>query len=59
MATSNALTPITGPRNNARSNWAAPQDWEKHREVISELYGRMTLPKVMELMEREHGFKAS
>lgn len=58
MATSSALVPFTGSRN-ATSKWAAPQEWEKYREVISELYGRMTLPKVMEFMETEYGFRAT
>jgi hypothetical protein len=36
-----------------------PEDWEPYRELIAELYRDKKLKEVMEVMETEHGFKAT
>jgi len=58
MATSNIPLPLAAAGVSA-TGWATVQDWEKNRELISDLYERMTLPKVMDCMKAEHGFKAT
>lgn len=35
------------------------EDWAKHRGLITSLYEKMTLPKVMRHMEQEEGFSAT
>lgn len=40
------------------SKWADKTDWEQNRAVITQLYAKHTLPKVMEIMERQ-GFNAT
>ena len=41
--------------------WATAEDWKTHRQIITKLYRNddMTLKKVMEIMEREHNFRAT
>ena len=39
--------------------WATEDDWTRHRALITELYGGNKLPKVMSIMERRQGFKAT
>ncbi|KAL8722070.1 MAG: hypothetical protein Q9225_001392 [Loekoesia sp. 1 TL-2023] len=38
---------------------ASKEDWVKHRPLITRLYGKMTLRKVMQYMTKEHGFITS
>lgn len=58
MAKSNIPLPLAAAGVSA-TGWATVQDWEKNRELISDLYERMTLPEVMKRMEAEHGLKAT
>lgn len=46
-------------RVQKRAKPAPKSDWVKHRPLISHLYGKMTLPKVMQHMTKEHGFVTS
>ncbi|KAM0813192.1 putative Clr5 domain-containing protein [Seiridium cardinale] len=41
--------------------WASPEDWQRHRAVITELYEaqNMTLADVMKVMEEKHSFFAT
>ncbi|KAK4188096.1 hypothetical protein QBC35DRAFT_497037 [Podospora australis] len=43
-----------GPRK-----WATNEDFAKHRELITELYGRETLAELMQRMQADHGFIAT
>ncbi|KAK9779753.1 hypothetical protein SCAR479_03360 [Seiridium cardinale] len=48
--------------NKARVvDWAAEEDFEKHRALITRLYSteNQTLNQVVEVMERDHGFHAT
>ena len=56
-ATDAAMLPDV-PEAGAAS-WAKPQDWEKHRELITRMYREMSLATVMESMKTEHNFKAT
>lgn len=38
---------------------ASPEDWTKHRGLITCLYEKMTLPEVMRHMEQQKGFSAT
>ncbi|KAL8915785.1 MAG: hypothetical protein Q9172_006665 [Xanthocarpia lactea] len=46
-------------RVQKRAKPAPKQDWVKHRTLITHLYGKMALPKVMQHMTKEHGFITS
>ena len=39
--------------------WASTQDWDKYRALITELYPKLTLKEIMEVMAIEHNFKAT
>lgn len=45
----------------AQIRWASDQDFNRHRAAITELYNsnNVTLPHIMEIMERQHGFFAT
>ncbi|KAK3172044.1 hypothetical protein OEA41_004128 [Lepraria neglecta] len=45
--------------DSKRSAWATEQDWTRHHALIRQLYEKNPLPKVMRLMESQHGFKAT
>lgn len=47
------------PPPNVPLKYAAPADWERYKATISELYESMELKDVMNVMETQHGFKAS
>lgn len=49
----------TGGGNSSKARWASGKDFDEHREVITELYNRTTLPSLMQTMETEHGFIAT
>ena len=42
-----------------RSAWATEEDWTRRHALIRQLYEKNPLPKVMRLMESQHGFKAT
>lgn len=46
-----------GQASNARHPTSA--DWAQYRKLITSLYSEMTLPKVMQNMEKEYGFVAT
>ena len=39
--------------------WASAQDWDKYRALITELYPKLKLKEIMEVMGSEHSFKAT
>lgn len=39
--------------------WASDDDFTRHRKAITELYSTMTLPDLLQTMEREHNFYAT
>ena len=39
--------------------WASAQDWDNFRALITELYPRLMLKELMEVMGSEHSFKAT
>lgn len=39
--------------------WATSVDWGRHRTLIAQLYQENPMAKVMQIMENEHGFKAT
>ena len=39
--------------------WASAQDWDKYRALITELYPKLMLKEIMEVMGSEHSFKAT
>ena len=39
--------------------WASAQDWDKYRALITELYPKLMLKEIMEVMAIEHNFKAT
>lgn len=39
--------------------WASAQGWHKYRALITELYPKLMLKEIMEVMELEHNFKAT
>ena len=43
----------------SQNDWASKADWARHKDLIRDLYLVNTLPKVMEFMARDHGFKAT
>ncbi|GAB1312799.1 Clr5 domain-containing protein [Madurella fahalii] len=42
-----------------RTKWASEEDFNQHRNVITELYMNTTLPVLMHTMETQHGFFAT
>ena len=47
------------PNAPERSRWATPHDWDIWRDRIQELYKSHKLEDVINIMEREAGFKAT
>ena len=39
--------------------WASAQGWDKYRALITELYPKLMLKEIMEVMEIEHNFRAT
>ncbi len=39
--------------------WASAQGWEKHRALITELYPKLMLKEIMDVMTNEHNFRAT
>lgn len=39
--------------------WASAQGWDKYRALITELYPKLMLKEIMEVMEFEHNFRAT
>ena len=39
--------------------WASAQGWAKYRALITELYPKLILKEIMEVMATEHNFKAT
>ena len=39
--------------------WASAQDWDKYRALITDLYPKLMLKEIMELMALEHNFRAT
>ena len=39
--------------------WASAQGWDKYRELITELYPKLMLKEIMEVMAVEHNFRAT
>ena len=39
--------------------WASAQGWDKYRALITELYPKLMLKEIMEVMAIEHNFKAT
>ena len=39
--------------------WASAQGWDKHRARITELYPKLMLKEIMELMALEYNFRAT
>ena len=39
--------------------WASAQGWDKHRALITELYPKLMLKEIMEVMAIEHDFRAT
>jgi len=54
-------SPISGKQYAAPGKWATAQDWERMKLPIRELYldKDKTLTKVMEVMEKDYGFRAT
>ncbi|KAL8904189.1 MAG: hypothetical protein Q9171_007138 [Xanthocarpia ochracea] len=50
---------VSSQRVQKRARPAPKEDWVKHRPLITHLYGKMALPKVMQYMTKEHGFITS
>lgn len=46
---------------NPKSRWASPEDWEKHRAIITDIYEtqNMKLSDVIQFMEERHKFFAT
>ena len=63
MATSsdplNALRVVTAASGIHQTGWATKQDWARHRVLIGQLYEKGTLREVMDLMEKQHGLRAT
>lgn len=51
----------TNPRHAETSRYMAADDWNLHREQITRLYREedRTLKQTMEIVEAEHGLKAT
>ena len=50
------------PQRRGRPSYVRPQkpqDWEPYKDSIAALYGIMELSAVMEIMEKQHNFKAT
>lgn len=54
MALSSGATAAANPEG-----WASAQGWDKYRALITELYPKLMLKEIMEVMESEHSFKAT
>jgi hypothetical protein len=56
--TENALSLASRATKNA---WATPDDWERFRDTIKQLYldQNKSLKEVMAMMERDHEFHAT
>ena len=39
--------------------WAIKSDWNKQRARLGELYERLTLPEVMQIMKTQYNFRAT
>ena len=39
--------------------WASAQDWDKYRALITELYPKLMLKEIMDVMTDEHNFRAT
>lgn len=42
-----------------RNGWATKAEWTRHRTLIAQLYEDKTLAEVIQIMERQHGFRAT
>ena len=54
-------SPRLGKQFATHGKWATTQDWERMKLPIRELYldKDKTLTKVMEVMEKDYGFRAT
>ena len=39
--------------------WASAQDWDNYQAIITELYPRLMLKEIMEVMISRHNFRAT
>ena len=39
--------------------WASAQDWDKYRALITELYPKLMLKEIMDVMALKHDFRAT
>ena len=53
-----ALSPRATVTTNPEG-WASAQGWDKYRALITELYPKLILKDIMEVMAIEHSFKAT
>ena len=52
------MDPLDGT-TGAQSDWASSEDWTKYKSLIMRLYREHPLKNVKEMMEDDHGFKAT
>ena len=50
---------VATPMGLSQNDWASKADWARHKDLIRDLYLFNTLPKMMDSMARDHGFKAT
>ena len=59
IESTNAIEAPNATPASSLSAWATKRDWIQHQALIGQLYKDRTLSEVMEIMERQHGFRAT